>query len=43
MTWTLPQIPEADDTPLVLQLLESIPSQDERIQQLEDEISRLKV
>ena len=42
MTWTLPEIPEADDTPLVRQLLEIIRSQQERIQQLEDEIARLK-
>ena len=42
MTWTLPQISEADDTPLVRQLLEVIRSQHERIQQLEDEIARLK-
>src|SRR3974377_532768 len=42
MTWTLPQIPEADDTPLVRQLLEIIRGQHERIQQLEDEIARLK-
>ena len=42
MTWTLPEIPEADDTPLVRQLLEVIRAQHERIQQLEDEIARLK-
>ncbi len=42
MTWTLPEIPEAEATPLVRQLLEIIRSQHERIQQLEDEIARLK-
>ena len=42
MTWKLPEIPEADDTPLLRQLLEIIRSQHERIQQLEDEIARLK-
>jgi transposase IS66 family protein len=42
MTWTLPEIPEAEVTPLVRQLLEIIRSQHERIQQLEDEIARLK-
>ena len=42
MTWTLPEIPEADDTPLVRQLVETIRGQHERIQQLEDEIARLK-
>jgi hypothetical protein len=42
MTWTLPEIPEAEATPLVRQLLEMIRSQHERIQQLEDEIARLK-
>ena len=42
MTWTLPEIPEADDTPLLRQLLEIIRAQQERLQQLEDEIARLK-
>ena len=42
MTWKLPEIPEADDTPLLRQLLEIVRSQHERIQQLEDEIARLK-
>ena len=42
MTWTLPEIPEADDTPLVRQLLAIIRAQQERLQQLEDEIARLK-
>jgi transposase IS66 family protein len=42
MTWKLPEIPEADDTPLVRQLLEIIRLQQERLQQLEDEIARLK-
>ena len=42
MTWTLPEIPEADDTPLVRQLLAIIGAQQERLQQLEDEIARLK-
>jgi hypothetical protein len=42
MTWTLPEIPEADATPLVRQLLGIMRSQHERIQQLEDEIARLK-
>ena len=42
MTWTSPEISEADYTPLVRQLLEIIRIQHERIQQLEDEIARLK-
>jgi hypothetical protein len=42
MTWKLPEIPEADNTPLVRQLLEIIRTQHERIQQLDDEIARLK-
>jgi hypothetical protein len=49
MPLILPDIPEADATPLVRQLLEiirspheHIQSQHERIQQLEDEIARLK-
>ena len=39
---TLPEIPEAENTPLVRQLLEIIRTQQDRIQQLEDEILRLK-
>jgi Transposase IS66 family len=42
MSLILPDIPEADVTPLVRQLLEIIRAQQERIQQLEDEIARLK-
>src|SRR3954454_18016283 len=42
MPLILPDIPEADATPLVRQLLEIIRSQQERVQQLEDEIARLK-
>lgn len=42
MTLILPDIPEAESTPLVRQLLDIIRSQQERIQQLEDEILRLK-
>ena len=42
MSRTLPEIPEAENTPLVRQLLEIIRTQQERIQQLEDEIARLK-
>ena len=42
MTWTLPEIPESEATPRVRQLVEIIRSQQERIQQLEDEIARLK-
>jgi Transposase IS66 family len=42
MSWTLPEIPEADDTPLVRQLLAIIRAQQERLQLLEDEIARLK-
>jgi hypothetical protein len=38
----LPDIPEADDTPLVRQLLAIIAAQHERLQQLEDEIARIK-
>jgi hypothetical protein len=37
-----PEIPEVERTPLVRQLLEIIRLQQERIQQLEDEIARLK-
>src|SRR5512135_440157 len=42
MSRTLPEIPEAEHTPLVRQLLEIIRTQQERIQQLEGEIARLK-
>jgi hypothetical protein len=42
MPLILPDIPEADATPLVRQLLEIIRSQQERLQQLEDEVARLK-
>ena len=42
MTLVLPDIPEAESTPLVRQLLDLIRSQQARIQQLEDEILRLK-
>jgi hypothetical protein len=42
MPLLLPDIPEAEATPLMRQLLEIIRSQQERIQQLEDEIARLK-
>ncbi len=42
MPLTLPEIPEAENTPLVGQLLEIIHTQQDRIQQLEDEILRLK-
>ena len=42
MPLTLPEIPEAENTPLVGQLLEIIRTQQDRIQQLEDEIFRLK-
>jgi hypothetical protein len=42
MTWTVPEIPEADDTPLVRQLVAIVAAQQERLQQLEDEIARLK-
>ena len=42
MKLTLPDIPEAECTPLVRQLLDIIHLQQERIQQLEDEIARLK-
>jgi hypothetical protein len=42
MTWTLPEMPEADDTFLVRQLLAIVGVQRERLQQLEDEIARLK-
>ena len=42
MPLTLPEIPEAENTPLVRQLLEIIRTQQDRIQQLEDEILRLK-
>ena len=42
MPLTLPEIPEAENTPLVGQLLEIIRTQQDRIPQLEDEILRLK-
>jgi hypothetical protein len=42
MPLLLPDIPDAEATPLVRQLLEIIRSQQERLQQLEDEILRLK-
>src|SRR5208282_3184179 len=42
MPLTLPEIPEAENTSLVRQLLEIIRTQQDRIQQLEDEILRLK-
>src|SRR5208337_3588718 len=42
MRLTLPEIPEAENTSLVRQLLEIIRTQQDRIQQLEDEILRLK-
>jgi hypothetical protein len=42
MSILLPDIPEAEGTPLVRQLLEIIHLQQERIHQLEDEIARLK-
>src|SRR3954447_24056417 len=38
----LPDIPEAERTPLVQQLLDLIARQQERVHQLEDEIARLK-
>jgi hypothetical protein len=42
MIWTVPEISDADDTPLVRQLVVIIRAQQERLQQLEDEIARLK-
>ena len=39
---TLPEIPEADRTPLVDVLLELVKWQSDRIEQLEDEIQKLK-
>ncbi len=42
MSISLPDIPEAECTPLVRQLLDLIFLQHERIQQLEDEVARLK-
>jgi hypothetical protein len=42
MPLNLPVIPEADDTPLVRQLVEIIRDQHERIGRLEDEIARRK-
>jgi hypothetical protein len=41
MLLTLAEIPEAEDTPLVRQLVEIIRTLQERHQQLEDEIARL--
>jgi hypothetical protein len=42
MPIVLPEIPEAESTPLVRMLLDIIRLQQERIQHLEDEIIRLK-
>jgi hypothetical protein len=42
MTWKLPELTEADDTPFTRQLLEVMRAMQERIQQLEDENARLK-
>jgi hypothetical protein len=42
MSLTLPEIPEAENTPLVRQLLDIIRTQQDRIEQLEDQILRLK-
>src|SRR4051812_39901195 len=42
MPLILPDIPEDEDTPLVRRLVEILGTQHERIQQLEDEIARLK-
>ena len=42
LTLLHPEISEAENTPLVGQLLEIIRTQQDRIQQLEDEILRLK-
>jgi hypothetical protein len=42
MPIVLPEIPEAESTPLVRMLLDIIRLQQERIQHLEDEITRLK-
>src|SRR5271165_7540869 len=42
MIVALPEIPEAEDTPLVRQFVEIIRTQQHRIQLLEDEIARLK-
>jgi hypothetical protein len=42
MSWPLPEIPEAENTPLVRQLLDIIRTQQDRLEQLEDEILRLK-
>jgi hypothetical protein len=42
MPLLLPDIPDAEATPLVRQLVEIICSQQERLQQLEDEVLRLK-
>jgi hypothetical protein len=42
MSLLLPEIPESDSTPLVRQLLDLLQQQQEIIQQLRDEIARLK-
>jgi hypothetical protein len=42
MSLPLPDIPESESTPLVRQLLDVIQQQQEIIQQLRDEITRLK-
>src|SRR5882672_2800744 len=42
MSLPLPDIPESESTPLVRQLLDFIQQQQEVIQQLRDEIARLK-
>ena len=42
MPIALPEIPQAEDTPLVRQLIEIIRTQQNRIQLLEDEIARSK-
>src|SRR4051794_13084414 len=42
MSSPLPEIPEAENTPLVRQLLDLIRTQGDRIQQLKHEILRLK-
>src|SRR4051794_2473263 len=42
MSLPLPEVSEAENTPLVRQLLEIVGTQQDRIEQLEDEILRLK-
>ena len=42
MSLPLPEIPECESTPLVRQLLDLLQHQQEIIQQLRDEIARLK-